>query len=182
MRHFSIILFITVFFSISCKKNNSQDNIDRDFVKGDVLVGIDSTVQLEQLFSYVNSYSLTIDEINGFYYTTTIPKDSIPYIKSILNSKPYINTRGFSASIWPHYQTDIVHNTTTLWDMSTSNQQDYIQTKFLLRMTDMLFTTKNMLIKVSTGQEIFWRNLFKTFPWVRWTDLNWIGGIELLGR
>ncbi len=140
--------------STSCKKDNIYDNTKRDFVKGDVLVGIDSTEQLEQLFSYINSYNLSIDQVSGFFYNTIIPKDSISYIKAVLNIKPYINTQGFSASVWAHYQTDIVYNTTFLWDMTVVNQLDYIQTKNFLRMTDMFSKTKNILIKVPVGQEI----------------------------
>lgn len=173
MRNFFFVLFITV-LATSCKKDNTQDNIDKDFVKGDVLVGIDSTMQLEQLFTYVNSFNLTIYEVTGFFYTTTIPKDSIPYIKTVLNAKPYINTRGFSASVWADYQTGVVHNTTFLWDMTIPNQQDYIQTKKLLRMTDALSSTKYILIKVPVGQEMFWKDRFKSFSWVRWADLNWL--------
>jgi hypothetical protein len=95
-----------------------------------------------------------------------------------LNSKPYINTRGFSASVWAHYQTGVVYNTTILWDMTILNQQDYIQTKNSLRMTDKLSSTKNILIKVPVGQEVFWKDKFKSFSWVRWTDLNWIVRFE----
>lgn len=181
MRHFLYIVFIAV-FTFSCKKESTEDKIDRDFVKGDVLIGIDSTIGLEQLFTSINPFDLTVDQITGYVFTTTIPSDSIQYIKAVLNSKPYINTRQFSASVWAHYQTDIVHNTTILWDMTVQNQQDYIQTKNFLRMTDKLSPTKNMLIKVPIGQEVFWKDKFKTFTWVRWTDLNWIGGFQLNGR
>jgi hypothetical protein len=65
--------------------------------------------------------------------------------------------------------------------MNIANQQDYIQTKNFLRMIDKLSSTKDMLIKVPAGQEIFWRDKFKTFSWVSWADLNWIGRIELYG-
>jgi len=181
MRQFLYITFIAI-ISFSCKKQNADEIIEKDFVKGDVLVGIDSSIQLEQLFTYVNPFNLYIDQLTGYVFTTTIPKDSILYIKAVLNSKPYINTRYFSASVWAHYQTDIVHNTTILWDMTLSNQTDYIQTKNSLSMTDKQSSTKNMLIKVPIGQEIYWKDKFKSFFWVRWTDLNWIGGIELHGR
>ena len=174
-------MFLLTVFILGCSKNKTE-NKNKDFVKGDVLVGIDSMQTLEQLFSAFNAFNLTIDQITGYYYTTTIPKDSIPYIKTVLNSKIYIYTRNFSASVWPHYQTQIVHNTTSLWDMTSTNQQDYIQTKNILRMNDILSSTKNMLINVPIGEEIYWKDRLKTFSWVRWTDLNWIGGAELYGR
>jgi hypothetical protein len=181
MRHFYFMYFIAV-LALSCKKNNTENKVERDFVKGDVLVGIDSTLKLERLFAYVNPLNVTIDHITGYVYTTTMTKDSIPFIKATLNSKSYVNTRGFSATVWPHYQTDIVYNTTNLWNMTLANQQDYIQTKKFLKMTDKPSSTKYMLIKVPIGQEIYWKNKFKTFSWVQWADLNEIGGIELYGN
>lgn len=170
MRPLLFILSIAL-FAISCKKDKTQ-TLNEEFVKGEVVVGVQDDVPLEQLFAYVNPHNLSIDEISGFYYTTNIPKDSIPYIKGVLNAKPYINTRGFSASVWPHYQTDIVHNATILWDMNLTNQQDYIQTKNFLRMVDMQSSSKYILLKVPEGQEIYWRDRFKTLPWVKWTELN----------
>jgi hypothetical protein len=176
---FKIIL--AVIFFMGCKKNNSTDTACREFVKGDIIVGIDSTVQLEQLFGFVNPLNLYIDELMGYHYTTTISKDSIPYIKAILNSKPYINSRQFSASVRAHYQTQIVRNTTMLWDMTPANQQDYIQTLNTLFMTDELSTTKCMLLKVPVGQEQYWIDIFNSFSWVSWTEVNCIGGFLLHG-
>lgn len=177
MKYFLFMAFAAV-FTFSCKKQNIEEPIDNDFVKGEVLVGIDSSVQVERLFFYVNSLNVSIGQITGYLYTTTIPKDSIAYIKTILNLKPYINTQHFSASVWPDYQTNIVHNSTILWNMTIPNQQDYIQTKNSLRMIDKLSPTKNMLIKVPIGKEIYWKNQFKTRSWVTWADLNWIGEIQ----
>jgi hypothetical protein len=66
MRHFFFVFFIAV-LAISCKKDKTQDNIVGDFAKGYVFVGIDSTLQLEQLFTNVNSFNLTINRLMVFF-------------------------------------------------------------------------------------------------------------------
>jgi hypothetical protein len=181
MRYFLLIVCLSL-LAASCKKPQKEEAPGEDFVKGEVLVGIDSTVQLPQLFTYVNAYGLSIAQVTGFHYTTTLSKSDIPYIKQVLNAKPYINTRGFSASVWEHYQTGIVHNTTMLWNMNGAHQQDYIQTLNTLRMTDDQSPTKGMMVKVPVGQEMYWKNRFARLSWVRWSDLNWISKFSLCGN
>lgn len=175
MKHF-LYLIVVAAIAVGCKKEPTEDKMTMDFVKGEVAIGIDSTVQLEQLFTYINSFNFSINEITGYTFTTTMPEESIPYIKEILNSRPYIFTGQFSASVWAHYQTGIVYNSSILWDMTVANQKDYIQTKNALRMTDVQSATKNMLVKVPFGQEIYWRDKLSNHSWVTWTDLNWIRG------
>lgn len=174
LQYYFFLIFISA-LGFSCKKESNGIATDGDYVKGEILIGIDSSLQLEQIFTTVNAQSLSIEQATGFIYTTTIPKDSILYIVSILNSRPYIdiNTTAFSGSVWAHYRTEIVHVSTTYWDMGLSNQQDFIQTKNLLRMTDKLSPYKNMRLKVPQGQEEYWINKFKTFSWVTWAELNW---------
>ncbi|HEY4874030.1 MAG TPA: hypothetical protein VIH86_00530 [Puia sp.] len=46
------IFFVTFIFlsAVSCKKNNLNNNsTNQNFVKGDVIVGIDSTTTIEQV-------------------------------------------------------------------------------------------------------------------------------------
>jgi hypothetical protein len=179
MHKIFLIIFIFL-FAVSCKKNNAGNNsTTQNFVKGEVIVGIDSTIAIEQVFNDINSDGLIIAEVSGYVYTTTIPADSIPYIKTILNSKKYIDTGAFLASVVPNYQTQVVYNESVLWNMSIPNQQDFITTKNLLRMTDNFSSTKNMLLKVPTGQEEYWKNKFQTLSWVKWTELNFIAQINL---
>jgi hypothetical protein len=101
------------------------------------------------------------------------------YIQTILNSKKYIDIGAFSANVFPYYLTQVVYNASILWNMSIPNQQDFITTKNLLKMTDNLSSTKYMLLKVPTGQEEYWKNKFQTLSWVKWTELNYIAQINL---
>lgn len=177
MKHLVYTIFLIIIL-ISCKKNDVEEKIESEFVKGDVIVGINPEVQLEKLFTYTNSFGLKIDQISGYTYTTTIPKDSIPFIKTVLDAKNYIKTRNFSASIWTHYQTETTYSTTMLWDMDLTNQQDFIQTKNSLRMADNLSATKTMVLKVPEGQELYWIKKLKSFSWVRWAEPNWVATIS----
>lgn len=172
----AIFIFL---FAISCKKENVNNNsTNQNFVKGEVIIGIDSNITIEQAFNYINSDGLTIAEVSGYVYTTTIPADSISYINAILNSKKYIDTGAFSAYVFPYYLTQVVYNASLLWNMSIPAQQDFIATKNLLKMTDNLSSTKYMLLKF-TGQEEYWKNKFQTLSWVKWTELNTIAQINL---
>jgi hypothetical protein len=70
--HDFLVIFLLL-FAVSCKKNNvSINSTNQNFVKGDVIVGIDSTTTIEQVFYYVNSEGLAIAEVDGYVYTTTI--------------------------------------------------------------------------------------------------------------
>lgn len=167
------LFLIFIIFSAfqSCKKEENK------YVPGEILVGIKSTITIEQLFENTNPFNLNIDQISGYFYTTTIKSDSLNIIKDLLNTKNYINTRNFSASVWLHFETNIINNTTFLFDMNISNQLDYISTLQLLRMKDNLSTTKNMLLKVPIGKEIYWRNKFRDEDWVTWSDLNYYSSV-----
>jgi hypothetical protein len=144
-------------------------------VPGEIIVGIQSGITAEELFIRVNPYHLIIDQMNGFFYTTDIPADSVDYLNNFLDTKPYILTRQFGAQVWPHYETNILHNTTILFDMTLTNQADFLQTMENLRMADEHSTTKNILLKVPVGREVYWRDKFAGFSWVTWSDLNYIG-------
>lgn len=170
-----LFLLILIFsYAISgCKKDKSTGNHEEDFVKGQVLVGIDSTVSLERTFNYINALSPSIGQASGFTFTTTLGKDHIPSIIELLNSKPYINNHEFSASVWEHYQSGIVYNTSILWDMTQQNQLDYLTTLKSLKMTEKLTPYRSLLIIVPEGMEQLWLNRLKDQKWVSWAALNY---------
>lgn len=169
------LLFIMIFSFVigGCRKDNPSGNNEEDFVKGQVLVGIDSTVSLELTFNYINALSLSISQASGFTFTTTLGKDHIPSIVELLNSKPYINHQGFSASVWEHYQSGIVYNTSFLWNMTRQNQVDYLSTLNNLKMKEKLTPYRSVSIMVPEGMEKLWINKLKNEKWVSWAELNY---------
>ena len=116
--------------------------------------------------------------MSGFFYTSPYPKDSLSILISYLNTKSYINTRDFSASAYVHFQTGIINVTTFFFDMNSTNQQDWINTKNLLKLFNTQGDTKDIVLKVPVGQEKYWLNALKQNNIVKWTELNCIGQIQ----
>ncbi|MBS1759372.1 MAG: hypothetical protein JST23_04535 [Bacteroidetes bacterium] len=178
MKKFASFL-ISICLLASCSKIASDSNNScPNYVKGDVLVGIKNTASIEEVFSLFNQLNLEIDEMTGFYYTSPYPQDSLTVLINYLNTKPYINTRNFSASAFVHYQTGIINVTTLFFDMTLPNQQDWINNEKSLQLTDTKNDTKNIFIKVAPGQENYWLKKLKNYNIVSWAELNCIGQIQ----
>ena len=163
---------------LSCSKNKI-DSTCPDYEKGSVIAGIKNTASVEDVFSLCNRYGLQIDEMAGFFYTSPYPKDSLPGLVSYLDTKSYIDTRGFSGSAFVHYQTEIINVTTLFFDMNVSNQQDWINTKKLLKLVDTNGDTKDIVLKVPVGQEKYWLAALKQNKIVTWTELNCLNKMQL---
>ncbi|MBS0425617.1 MAG: hypothetical protein JSR71_14710 [Proteobacteria bacterium] len=170
---------VSLIFLISCSKITSDTNNNcSDYVKGDVIVGIKNTAPIEDVFSLFNKLDLKIDEMSGFFYASPYPHDSLTSLINYLNTKPYINTRNFSASAYVHYQTGIINVTALFFDMTIENQQDWISSKKSFNLVDTKGDTKNILIKVASGQENYWLKALKNYNIVTWTELNCIGQFQ----
>lgn len=149
-----IATFLTLMsLLVSCTKtrNDSNNNNCPDFVKGDVIVGVKNTASIEEVFTIFNHLGLRIDEMSGFFYTSSYPQGSLAAIIDSLNTKSYIQTRGFSASAYVHYQTGIIYVTSLFFDMTLNNQKDWLFSKKYLKLTDTKGNTKNILVKVIPG-------------------------------
>ncbi|MCO6497252.1 MAG: hypothetical protein J5I50_06275 [Chitinophagaceae bacterium] len=167
------LFFFSLAFTIAitgCKKETVDDE---NFEKGIVIIGIDSTVSMQKTFNYLNTLGLPIQQANGFTFTSTLDKSQIPFITDLLNSKSYINNRSFSAYVYEHYQTGVVYNATTLWDMTRANQKDYISTLKNLKMTEQLNSYRDIIIRVPIGKEKYWRKRLEKAGWVAWATLNY---------
>ena len=90
--------------------------------------------------------NLPISQMFGFLFSSPWPTDSIPSMDTLLNTKPYIKSNGFAASVW----LNVVSNVLTV-----SNQLGgYI------------------MVKVPVGKEGRWVEDLKTSPLVSWAELN----------
>jgi hypothetical protein len=61
--------------------------------------------------------------------------------------------------------------------MNKKNQTDWLERLDELELIDRNGNTKNMLIKVPEGEELYWLAELKKYEIVKWTALNQIGGI-----
>jgi hypothetical protein len=91
----------------ACQKETAEPAEPEDaypFVPGELLVGITDGVPITKAFRLADSLNFTITRLNGFFYNSTLPKDSVDYVRSVLLRKSYLNKNGFSAgSIYSVY-------------------------------------------------------------------------------
>lgn len=169
-----IIGIVLCVFCFSC--NDETDNPFCEYYEeGTVLVGINDGLDSETLFDIVNQYNLTIDQVSADKYESGLPSDSLDYVVNYLNSKDYINNNGFSAvkggSVYLHYQTNVLTVTCPLWNMTLENQQDWINTKSILKLTDES-RSRSLILSVPIGQEIKWATTLNHTENIRYAELN----------
>jgi hypothetical protein len=112
----------------------------------------------------------------GFLFTSPWPTDSIPSMDTLLNTKPYIKSNAFSASVWLNVVTNVLTVSNPYWNMDTASQQDWLKTKKALGLTPTLGGSNqlggNIMVKVPVGQERRWLEDLKASPLVTWAELN----------
>src|SRR5688572_15967934 len=93
VRHIFPNILLTLSIIACSDKDLALD--ERDFVLGDVVIGIKSTVSINSVFDLMNEKDVFIDKMNGFFNYSTFPNDSLPYVVNELKDKAYLNKRGF---------------------------------------------------------------------------------------
>ena len=168
-------------FLISCQQDLSTGPTDSlEYVRGELIVGIINSTEIKIVFDLMNDLQFEIDQMSGFYYNSAWVKDSVKYLIQYFSLIPYINTRGFgptTSNIY-YYQPDkkirvLLH----LFEMNKKSQTDWLEKLDELELSDRNGNTKNMLIKVPEGEELYWLTELKKYEIVKWTALNQIGGI-----
>lgn len=170
------IAFIFIIF-FSCEKELVKEPIFCDsYKKGEIAIGLKSVATIEAFFKLINNYGLVVDKLSGVSYESSLPSDSIDYVIRYLNSKKYINTRGFKAvkdgSVSLHYQTKALTINCVLFDMSTENQEDWNETKTILRMKEKPSNTRYFVLNVPINEEKNWVRVFYNNDDVSFAELN----------
>ena len=178
------IIFQILFLSsliLSCDENDPEKFEERDFVPGDIAIGIKSTVAIDLVFNLMNERGVFIEQMSGFFNYSRLPNDSLEYIKDILKSKPYTDRwGGYGGSAFISAVDNRLIVTEFFFNMDIPAQEDWLSTMNQLELKDLGNDTKNLLINVSPGTERYWMNVFKKHQYVKWVELNYIGGHEPL--
>jgi hypothetical protein len=174
---------ILTLFIIACNDDDNLPVDDREFVPGDLIVGIKSTTPISSVFDLMNEKGATIDQMSGFFNYSTLPTDSLDYIINELKDKVYLNKRGFNGgSAFIQETENRIIVTEFFFEMDIEAQQDWLTTMNILKLNDLGNDTKNLVIKVTPGTEKYWMRRFKMHPNVTWVELNYIGGFEPLDQ
>lgn len=179
--HYAIFILLLSLLTITCDDNDDQELDERDFVPGDIAIGIKSTTPISTVFDLMNEKGVFIEQMSGFFNYSTLPNDSLNYIISILKSKSYTDRwGGDGGSAFISAVDNRIIVTEFFFNMVPDAQQDWLLTMDLLLLKDLGNDTKNLLINVTPGTERYWMNVFKKHPYVTWVELNYIGGFEPL--
>jgi hypothetical protein len=171
-------LLLGLLISSACQKEETV--APADFEKGKVLIGFKDGTPIEKAFRLADSLQLPITQLNGFFYRTTLPNDSLAYIKRVLATKPYLTKNNIS---WADARLNVVNNTVevlnTFFDMDAARQQDWLSTKQQLQLVPLPTTTAYAAFKVPDGQEEAWLLKLSRSSLVKWAELNEYSQISL---
>jgi hypothetical protein len=172
-----ILAFLTLLFTY-CKKNDitKTDKQSDKYVPGDLIVGIKSDITIDKVFKLFNEYKISISEVDGYFYNTEFPNDSLNFIVNKIKDKPYLNKNGFhgGSAYISEVNPYIVFVTDIMFDMDSSAQADWTQTISNLKLIDYGNDTKNLLLKVPIGTEIYWQGILGKQEYIKWAELNYI--------
>jgi hypothetical protein len=186
------LLVLSLIASLICTScSNSKDDVTPEtaagcsqYVAGDVLVGVKASVGIRTVFDWINSTGLRLHQVNGFTYISSLPADSLAYVKRTLLAKPYLNARGFTAGNEYVDATDHkIRVVDFLFDMTPQNQADWLQTMDALRLVDeggaRCQSCKDIYLKVPVGSEKYWVQTLAQHPAARWAELNCLFQVSL---
>jgi hypothetical protein len=180
IRYFFQLIYVTLLL-LACDEKDPDQLDNRNFVLGNVVIGINSSVSLNEVFELMNEKAAFIEQMNGFFNYSTLPKDSLEYVKNILKSKPYTQQSGIEeASAFVSENDSRIVVTESLFKMDTAAQHDWLLTLNKLELKDLGNETKNLVISVGPGSEKYWIDIFRRHPYVTWAELNYVGGFEPL--
>jgi hypothetical protein len=168
-RSISKILTLTALLT-SCQQDEVKVE-EREFVHGDVIVGVRSNIAIDKVFELMNENQLTIDQMSGFFSYSLFPNDSLTFINKQLVSKTYLNKRGWSNQVGNIADNRILL-TTFFFEMDKTSQIDWLETIQKCKLVDLQGDTKNLLVKVVPGTEKKWLAFFKSHPYIKWAELN----------
>ncbi len=188
------ILYYSVFFLailFSCENDKEVDNKreveiegDREFVPGDLSIGIVDSVTITEAWKLVNSFELKITDAWGHKYLSNLPNDSIDYIISYLNKKPYINDGRWKAvkngNVYIDRNFNKISVSCRLSDLLPEIQEDWLKVVEELKLYEVPTNTKVFYLNVPVGYELLWKDTFENEKIIEWASPNYYSEIELL--
>ncbi|RPD49849.1 hypothetical protein DNI29_03365 [Hymenobacter sediminis] len=142
---------LLVLLLLGCSKKEEA----LDFVPGQVAIGTQDATTIPQLFTLANARGLSVVYVFPARYSSTLPSDSLDYLRRQLATKAYANAPDWPVQIAHNVQTNTVQLTIRLVDMTVPNQQDWLTTVQDLRLQE-LPGGKSALLQVPIGEEKRW--------------------------
>ena len=152
--------------------DSSRTNADL-YAPGQVAFELQDTVSLEYFAAYIYSLSdIFIDKIVSFEYTCSLSQDSVKILKSVLESKSYIDGRSGRISYIENGTEIIVR----FWirDFRSEYQSDWLSTINQFNLTHYPNHFPHGILKVESGKEKEWIDYFSTNEVFRFVKPNYI--------
>lgn len=163
--------------AMACEDDDVTKATEREFVPGDLVVGIKPDVPINEVFDLFNDNELAIDQMSGFFHYSTLANDSLNFVIQELKPKGYLNKRGFNGgSAFISVTEDRITVTEFFFEMDPDSQQDWLVTEDKLNLQALGNDTRNVLIKVPVGTEQYWMGFLLEENSVTWVELNIVGG------
>ncbi|NRR93497.1 hypothetical protein HSX10_18140 [Winogradskyella undariae] len=178
-----LILLISFIGILSSCSNDDSETDTREFVAGEVSVGIKSGTDINDLFEFINLFDHQVDNVNSLNFTSNLESDNLQYVLDILNNKTYTNDGiNWFVTGYLHSQTNEITIFPRLFGMENIDyQNDWLNSMNELELNEKHNSELNSGIirfYVPVGQEIEWRNQFVNYNIVDWAELNYIADIE----
>ena len=170
MNTLKLTFIIVILAVIGC---NRKDNNTPKYVPTDVLVKIKSEYSIDKAFDFINSFSLSVENIHSLTYTSDLPKDSLQYILDFVNGKPYASATGYVST---------TGDTITIFPKLINIKNKSYQNDWLETVTTLKLHKKSGCIiyfHVPAGQEPEWKEKFEQYECVEWAELNYLLEISL---
>ena len=176
-----ILLIAFIGILSSCSNDDSETEI-REFIPGEVSVGIKSGTGTNDVFEFINLFDHQVDNISSLTFTSNMESDRLQYVLDVLNKKTY-TTDGIYWFVtgYLHLKTNEITLFPRLFGMDNKEyQNDWLNAMNELELNEKHNAELNsgvIRFYVPIGQEIKWRNQFANHEIVDWAELNYIADI-----
>jgi len=152
--------------------------IHREYEPMHVSVKTKRYFTINEVFDFINSLDLGVEQIYSGVYVSTMSSDNLQYILDRLNEKPYTN----NGNAWPrvtgylHFLTNQITIFPYLFNMKNkAYQEDWLQSMEEYKLVEQFaFDHSGYIIhfRVPEGMEKHWVTEFKKNEFVEWAELN----------
>jgi len=177
---FVVVVLFVASFIISCseKKNNPLLPKGYGYYPGEIIAGFEDTVSYDFAVTFINSLNLKIKSMEfypPFYFILQVDSG---------NTQDYIQIFSQDTSLEEIHITDYRgENADSTKDYlfvsykrgtNFNPVMNFINSLSGISIIEKFRFTKWCLLKVGVGQEKFWVDWLSTYPFIKWTELNYI--------
>lgn len=177
------IIFLVTLIGLlsSCSKDDSMET--QEFVPGEVLVGIKSGTDINDIFNFINLFDHQVDNVNSLTFTSDLSSDSLQYVLDFLNEKTYTNDgQNWLVTGYLDDQTNQITIFPRLFGMDNIEyQNDWLSSMEELELNEKHKIESNSGIihfYVPVGKELEWKTQFENNNIVDWAELNHMADVS----